>query len=56
MGKGQQDVFSRYVRLTFNVGTVGDLTDKQLLERFFGPGGEWPNWPSRPWSIVMDRW
>ena len=40
MGKGQQDVFSRYIRMTFNVGTVGDLTDGQLLERFTAQGGE----------------
>ena len=40
MGKGQQDVFSRYIRLTFNVGAVGDLTDAQLLDRFTARGGE----------------
>ena len=40
MGKGQQGAFSRYVRMTFDVGTVGDLTDGQLLERFTTRGGE----------------
>ena len=40
MGKGQQAVFSRHFRTTFQVGTVGDLTDGQLLERFTARGGE----------------
>ena len=40
MGKGQHDAGSRYVRMLFNVGTVGGLTDGQLLERFTAQGGE----------------
>jgi RNA polymerase sigma factor (sigma-70 family) len=40
MAEGQQHALSRYVRLTFNVGTIGDLTDTQLLERFTAREGE----------------
>jgi hypothetical protein len=40
MDKGQHDPGSRYVRTLFNVGTVGGLTDGQLLERFTAQGGE----------------
>ena len=40
MGKGPQAFFSRNLRTTFQVGTVGDLTDGQLLERFTARGGE----------------
>jgi hypothetical protein len=34
MGKGLRDAGSRYVRMLFDGGTVGGLTDGQLLERF----------------------
>ncbi len=40
MGKGQHDVASRHVRMMFQVGTVGGLTDGQLLERFRAQSGE----------------
>ena len=40
MGKGQHDAGSRYVRMLFNAGTVGGLTDRQLVERFTAQGGE----------------
>ncbi len=40
MGKGQHDVASRYVRMMFNMGTAGGLTDRQLLERFTAQSGE----------------
>ena len=40
MGKGRHDDGSRHVRMLFNVGTVGGLTDGQLLERFTERGGE----------------
>src|SRR5271167_2693435 len=40
MGTGQHDAGSRYIRTLFNVGTVGGLTDGQLLERFAARGGE----------------
>ncbi len=40
MGKGQHDAGSRYVRMLFNAGTAGGLTDGQLLERFTAQGGE----------------
>jgi RNA polymerase sigma factor (sigma-70 family) len=40
MGKGQHDAGSRYVRILFNAGTVGGLTDRQLVERFTAQGGE----------------
>jgi len=40
MSKGQHDVASRYVRMMFNGGTVGGLTDGQLLERFTARSGE----------------
>ena len=40
MGKGLRDAGSRYVRMLFTSGTVGGLTDGQLLERFTAQGGE----------------
>ncbi len=40
MGKGQHDAGSRYVRTLFQVGTIGGLTDGQLLGRFTAEGGE----------------
>jgi RNA polymerase sigma factor (sigma-70 family) len=40
MGKGQHDAGFRHVRMLFNVGTAGSLTDGQLLERFTAKGGE----------------
>jgi RNA polymerase sigma factor (sigma-70 family) len=40
MGKGQHDDSSRYVRMLFDVGTIGGLTDGQLLERFIAQGPE----------------
>ena len=42
MGKGQHDDGSRYVRMLWSVGTVGGLTDGQLLERFTAQGREAP--------------
>src|SRR3954471_10456797 len=40
MGNGQHDAGSRYVRMLFDAGTAGGLTDGQLLERFTARGGE----------------
>ena len=40
MGKGQHDDGSRYVRMLWTVGTLGGLTDRQLLERFKAQGHE----------------
>ncbi|HEV3122565.1 MAG TPA: RNA polymerase sigma factor, partial [Isosphaeraceae bacterium] len=40
MEQGQHDSASRHVRTLFNMGTVGGLTDGQLLERFTGRGAE----------------
>jgi hypothetical protein len=40
MGKGQHDAGARNVRMLFNVGTVGGLTDGQLLEQFTAEDGE----------------
>ena len=40
MGNGQNEAGSRYLRMLFNVGTAGSLTDGQLLERFTAQGGE----------------
>jgi RNA polymerase sigma factor (sigma-70 family) len=40
MGKGQHDAGARNVRMLFNIGTVGGLTDGQLLEQFTAAGGE----------------
>ncbi|WP_406699717.1 sigma-70 family RNA polymerase sigma factor [Singulisphaera sp. Ch08] len=40
MSKGQHDTASRHVRMLFNVGTVGGLTDGQLLEQFTSQGVE----------------
>ncbi len=38
MGKGQKSAGSRYVRMLFNDGTIGSLTDGQLLECFTARG------------------
>ncbi len=40
MGKGYEDAGFRYVRMLFNAGTIGDVTDRQLLERFVAERGE----------------
>jgi RNA polymerase sigma factor (sigma-70 family) len=40
MDKRQHDAGSRYVRTLFHIGSVGGLTDGQLLERFTARGGE----------------
>jgi RNA polymerase sigma factor (sigma-70 family) len=40
MGTGRHDDGSRHVRMLFNVGTVGGLTDGQLLEWFTEQSGE----------------
>jgi RNA polymerase sigma factor (sigma-70 family) len=40
MGKGQHDDGARYVRMLWSVGTVGGLTDRELLERFTEQGRE----------------
>ncbi len=40
MGSAQNEAGSRYLRMLFNVGTAGSLTDGQLLERFTAQGGE----------------
>src|SRR3954453_4437774 len=40
MGKGQHDAGARYVRMLWGAGTAGDLTDRQLLERFTARAGE----------------
>ena len=40
MAKGQQGAVLRHVHALFNAGTMGDLTDGQLLERFTAGGGE----------------
>jgi RNA polymerase sigma factor (sigma-70 family) len=40
MGKGQKKAGSQYVRVLFNDGTIGSLTDGQLLERFTARGSE----------------
>jgi hypothetical protein len=40
VSKGRHDAGSRHIRMLFNVGTVGDLTDGQLLRRFTTHQGE----------------
>jgi RNA polymerase sigma factor (sigma-70 family) len=40
MGDVQHDTGGRFVRLLFDVGTLGGLTDRQLLERFTAEDGE----------------
>ncbi|MDR3618041.1 MAG: sigma-70 family RNA polymerase sigma factor [Paludisphaera borealis] len=40
MSKGQQDAGFRHVRMLFNIGSVGDLTDGRLLERYTARDGE----------------
>ena len=40
MSKRQQGSALRYVQTLFNVGTIGGLTDGQLLEEFLNRGGE----------------
>jgi RNA polymerase sigma factor (sigma-70 family) len=40
MAKGRRDNGFRHVRMLFQVGPAGDLTDGQLLERFTTRGGE----------------
>src|SRR5690348_5256374 len=40
MAKGQHDSASRHVRTLFHLGTVGSLTDRQLLERSAGEGAD----------------
>lgn len=40
MADGQQQAGGRHVRTLFGVGSLGDMTDGQLLERFRAQGGE----------------
>ena len=40
MSKGRDNAGTPYVRMLFNVGTAGGLTDGQLLEQFTAAGGE----------------
>ena len=32
------------LRTLYNIGTISDLTDGQLLELFATDAGEWPSW------------
>src|SRR6476661_1291295 len=40
MEKSRHDSASRHVRMLFNLGTIGSLTDRQLLERFTAQDAE----------------
>ena len=47
----------RQLRTLFNLGTIGELTDGQLLERFATRrAARRPSWRSRPWSSGTGRW
>ena len=56
MAIGKDGAVLRQLRTLFNVGTVRDLTDGQLLERFATDGARPPSWPSRSWSSGTGRW
>ena len=46
----------RQLRTLYNIGTIGGLTDGQLLEHFATERAKWPSWPSRHWWSGTRRW